>query len=392
MPTWFSDAIYGFWNISDDLDDAVVCWIKLGNSNGAIGSISYKPWVMFYIPLVIIYGTCLAILVYAYLRLKRGIPRTILHRMKALVTNAINITIYLSYWFVLGLAYGFTYVALDNHDTGTAIFLFDGLLYLISAKGFSSVLVLVTLMNTDIGDPVENDQKHSERLDLNSALRQEVLHFATLGIRCAARVTKKHIDEKAANSRSANESTDLSQHSSDMSDQETTLRFDFGTEENTLADVLSIVFFIKLVFGMRYEVQKLNSIMRQTSKTFAPQSVGVLSTVANVSPMHQGNPSRFSQRKSRLSSKTRASETSPEIDDDNKPISQDMGPSGIALSPIGSSTDGSDHNESRNHSVNLLSEIDEEEEFISRAIDEPKTTLTWSQLFRNTFSGTTAPS
>lgn len=335
IPTFVAKSMYGFWFISTEVDNIAICWIKLGTeqdgNNGSLNNISWKPWVMLYIPLIVIYAICAGILVYAYYRLKRGIPRTIVHRMKALITNSINISIYLLYWFFVAGFYGGSYLALGNNDNTSAKLLYSFLLYLISAKGFASILVWITIINVEIGK--SSMDSTTERLDLNSALRQEVLHFATLGIRCSAKEAAIPSDLK----------------------HETVLKLNInGTEENALADELTAWFFTKLVFGFRAEVQRINLMVRQTSRVFTVPT-GNPSSAANIPAIYpEPDPERISQRPTIQSGSRQSSDISSDPGRDaTRAIS-----SGIAMNPISISSNSTGSIGSRSPSVCVDGEED----------------------------------
>lgn len=90
------DRIFGFWFVNPNESDSAVCWIKVDRN-----SLSLPIWVLFFIPLLFIYSVCSVSLVLAYARLRRGISRTFLPRMKLLVTNTANVIVLILYWFVL---------------------------------------------------------------------------------------------------------------------------------------------------------------------------------------------------------------------------------------------------------------------------------------------------
>lgn len=174
--------IYGFWFIDTRVDDTAICWIRLHKiNNPQANDITPFPFIMFYIPISCIYFFSLCVLVTAYQRLRHGISQTILHRMRALVSNAINVSLYMAYWLVLGISYGLAFKLADPYYAG---WMFKLLLFMISSKGVSGVFVWIFTVDVQFG---KGEGYVEERVDLNSALRQEVLHSATAGIRhCAA--------------------------------------------------------------------------------------------------------------------------------------------------------------------------------------------------------------
>lgn len=116
----------------------------------------------------------------AYRRLRHGISSTIIHRMKALVINGINVLVYMAYWglllFLLSLA--FLLASPSSEKWAERV-----LLFLISAKGASAVVVWILTTEVQFEPQRGNED---ERVDLNGALRQELLYFATTGIRTCA--------------------------------------------------------------------------------------------------------------------------------------------------------------------------------------------------------------
>jgi hypothetical protein len=152
-------------------------------------------WIywMFYMPLAVVYITAIASLYVGYRQLRHGISSTVIHRMKALVTNALNVIIYLLYWTVLGFCLLLSFVLIEGP---TADFFFSLTLFVIAAKGVSALIVRILTVGISFVDDTQQKNKLSssseanigsdadvEEFDLNRALRQELLYFATTGIR-----------------------------------------------------------------------------------------------------------------------------------------------------------------------------------------------------------------
>lgn len=171
----------GFWYLDSDVDDTAICWIKFTH-NSRLFDINYRPWILLYIPLCVVYIFSLYVMINAYSHLSKGISKTFQHRVKVLVQNSINIGIYLGYWAVLLTMYIFSYIFSDTHADASRWF-WRLLLFGISSKGFADLLVFIMVSDSNSNDSISG----KEALDLNSALRQEVLFFATTGIReCAS--------------------------------------------------------------------------------------------------------------------------------------------------------------------------------------------------------------
>ena len=86
-----SQNLHGFWYVTTEVDNNVFCWVK---NYRTTGNINYRPWVMFYIPLMIVYIYAIIALHTAFKKLQIGISKTFQHRIKVLILNSINITVY----------------------------------------------------------------------------------------------------------------------------------------------------------------------------------------------------------------------------------------------------------------------------------------------------------
>ncbi len=197
-------AVYGFWYIGDN-HEYHICWIRSsddpkgsGSASTAISQVSseyygidphrqlsystagdefkWRPWVFLYFPILLVYVYSLTVIYLAYQRLKTGIPNTYIHRLRILIINSVNVIICLCYWAVAGSLVTATFFS----ESGTAKTLFTLIMYMISSKGFSSLTVWLLVNKAEVS---LNSRFDSQRIDLNSALRQEVLLFATHGIR-----------------------------------------------------------------------------------------------------------------------------------------------------------------------------------------------------------------
>ena len=124
------------------------------------------------------------------MRLRRGITRSFLPRMRLLIVNMANVMIITFYWTILIAFYTWTFFSNnDNEEDGE---LSNNMLsFVLASKGFSSLLVLIvtsmdsssTVWATLVGNDIP--------VDVNVALREEVLAFATAGIRASARAARK---------------------------------------------------------------------------------------------------------------------------------------------------------------------------------------------------------
>jgi hypothetical protein len=176
------DGMAGFWYVEEDVDHVAICWVQQEQSSS--GSLNYKTFIFVYIPLCIVYVYAVRVIWGAYGNLKKGISKTFQHRVKVLLLNSINIGIYILYWFVLFVFYFWAY-ALATSKPHVSLGFWKLLWFFLSSKGFADLLVFIFISD----DEVKSDDE-TTAVDFNAALRQEVLHYATTGIReCANRAT-----------------------------------------------------------------------------------------------------------------------------------------------------------------------------------------------------------
>lgn len=171
--------VHGFWYVDENVDTTAICWIKSSYN----GQVNYRTWVFLYIPLIVVYMYCIRVLSGAYSHLRKGISKTFQHRVRVLVMNSINIGVYMAYWAVLLGIYFLTFIFAPS-STIISRWCWRLVMFIISSKGFADLLVFILVSDTD----VSSKSGDLESFNVNSALRQEVLHYATTGIReCAAR-------------------------------------------------------------------------------------------------------------------------------------------------------------------------------------------------------------
>ena len=183
IPTGLIDTIGGFWYVADRKDGSVIssetfCWLQIEPSKYNTQVLSWKPWVMFYVPLVLSYFFSMSVLYSAFRRLKTGVTFTFIHRLKVLFINSINMSTHILYWTVLLSLYITVFLVADTGDKSKT--LFNILLFVIPAKGASAILVWVLVTSIEFG-------KDADSIDLNTVLREEVLLYASEGIRKTCR-------------------------------------------------------------------------------------------------------------------------------------------------------------------------------------------------------------
>jgi hypothetical protein len=158
---------YGFWFVNRNSEDIAVCWINTSTLDSPV-------WGMFIVPLLLVYIVCCFSLYAAYLRLKLGITRTFLPRIKILITNTANDFILIIYWLLVLILFALAY-ATQNPDLDRIV------MFLLASKGLSALFVYIIVK--DINVKLSNE----ETVEANKALREEVLNFATAGIRSSTR-------------------------------------------------------------------------------------------------------------------------------------------------------------------------------------------------------------
>eukprot|EP01035_Chromulina_nebulosa_P017917 gene17917-23537_t len=143
-------------------------------------------------------------------------------------------------------------------------------------------------------DKINNNE---ERLDLNNALRQEILHFATTGIRCSAKESESiKSSQSTTNIRISQDSTPIVSNRNPTSNG--TLNIDGTTINNNLTnsehDQITLWFFIRLVFGFRREVMAINNMVLNTSRNYSIGSTVHIIKRQSVEPNALSNPSNLS--------------------------------------------------------------------------------------------------
>lgn len=236
------DRIFGFWFVNPNSTDSAVCWIKVDRN-----SLSMPIWVLFFIPLLVIYSVCCVSLVMAYARLRRGISRTFLPRMKLLVTNTANVIVLILYWFVLVFFYSWAFFT--RYDTYNH-YLSNILMFIFASKGFSSLVVWIFI--TDAHPSVATLKNSSsvpggggeeeDVVDANKALREEVLNFATAGIRSAARGGDKVTKDRREITRLPLAQT-------------------VGSSSKSRKQLITPYFFIRFILGQQEEVQAVETMV-----------------------------------------------------------------------------------------------------------------------------------
>lgn len=264
VPKW--QEIYGFWYINPNIDDSANCWIKITWNNYA-----WPIWVYFFVPLLLIYMVCLSSLIVAYMRLRRGVTRSFLPRMRLLIMNTVNLVVHMLYWAVFVLFYAWTFWTKSQFKSGASQPTNNIIYFVMGSKGCSALLVwILTANNSHLGLTTQkeksDDENISETIDANKALREEVLSFATAGIRSSARAGAKLTPDRKMITRRPQ------QHES--------------TGSEAFRELINPGFFLRFILGYTDELRELEELVankqRSVNETFMRQTVTVSSTSASV--------------------------------------------------------------------------------------------------------------
>eukprot|EP00599_Poterioochromonas_sp_BG-1_P003773 CAMPEP_0173153928 /NCGR_PEP_ID=MMETSP1105-20130129/13163_1 /TAXON_ID=2985 /ORGANISM="Ochromonas sp., Strain BG-1" /LENGTH=797 /DNA_ID=CAMNT_0014069979 /DNA_START=811 /DNA_END=3207 /DNA_ORIENTATION=+ len=260
-------SIYGFWYVSEDHDQSAICWLKITNVN----RLGEPLWFLFIMPLLFVYVFCLLTLFIAYIRLQRGLTRSFLPRLRLLVANTANVFVLSLFWSMFFLLYA--WVFFTRHGTYYNETLFDLLTFSIGSKGFASYIVWVFVTDANAFGKTEQE---AETIDANKSLREEVLSFATAGIRSTAREGSKLTAE-------------------------TTLlvRRPIHVPQASKKSLITPFFFVRFMMGETAEVAAIRQMVAQTRRASNPYSRG--STAPSEPSLSEGGGSRLSQRPTVLS-------------------------------------------------------------------------------------------
>jgi hypothetical protein len=177
--------VYGFWYVNYHIEDSNICWLRTGHDK-----LGFSVWALFLVPLAVIYVIGLISLVVAYTRLRKGLTRTFLPKMKLLVTNTINVLVLAMFWGIFLILYASAF--LSRHENNYTL---NSLLYFtLASKGFSCLFVWIFVSDYNLN---LLSSQQDEAVDANVALREEVLTFATAGIRSSARTGALATEDKA---------------------------------------------------------------------------------------------------------------------------------------------------------------------------------------------------
>jgi hypothetical protein len=255
------ESVYGFFYVSNEINDQAFCWLKIQSEN----ELGPPMTIFFFVPLNVVYFINVFALIIAYTRLRKGLNRSFLPRLKILVSGAVHVFVLILFWFFFFLTYGWAFYNRDNRTYNGGMFACVNCI--MASKGFS---VFITWILTTNKQTLKNLDGEEEKIEDNVALREEVLTFATAGIRSTARAGPTVSAEKqvlvrrpqtASRPSAMRRSTDPS--SVDSKDNSTT--------------VVTPYFFLKFMLGQAEEFTAIEALVsnkrRSVDDNFQRQTV-----------------------------------------------------------------------------------------------------------------------
>lgn len=244
---------YGNWYLSSQVS---FCWLNNSLSYSE-DKWNYRTFVYVYVPITVMYLYAFRQLTISYFRLKNGISKTFKHRIGLLLHNAISVVVSVMYWAVLLTLY-------------LSVYYFPGstlsklILFLLGAKGFPDFLVLFLVNRSNRASAADTSdieaklrgidgsvptppEENVTGQNIEAALRDEVLRFATTGIRIVCSRCDMPLHNKSGN-------------------------VEVYIFQN---DSLNVWFFLRLIFGSRTILAMINVMVNsKASKNVAYTSVG----------------------------------------------------------------------------------------------------------------------
>lgn len=158
------EAVYGFFYVAYNLDDQAFCWLKIQSEN-VLGP---PMTIFFFVPLNVIYVVNLLALLLAFNRLRKGLNRSFLPRLKMLVSSSITVLVLILYWLLFFVTYGWAFY--NRRNTTYEGGLVSVLTCLMASKGFSCLITWILTTNSLNLKNLDGDE---EKLEENVALREE---------------------------------------------------------------------------------------------------------------------------------------------------------------------------------------------------------------------------
>lgn len=169
--------------------DMQLCWTKTSSS----GLFNYINWLTFFIPTLCYYFFSIGTMVYAGLRLKKGLQETFATRQVVLFNGIRYVAGFCVYWTFAGIIYGVIMLRSQNGDQTPGesnLPLYATFAVTIAFRGLVDVVVWVYNQKVFLvyqkwwrGEPHDDPADIGMmNTDINRALRREVLIFSTTGI------------------------------------------------------------------------------------------------------------------------------------------------------------------------------------------------------------------
>jgi hypothetical protein len=230
--------------------------------------------IFFFVPLNVVYGINLLALFIAYSRLRKGLNRSFLPRLKILVSSAVHVFVLMLFWFFFLMTYAWAFYNRANRTYNGGMFAMVNCI--IASKGVSC---FVTWILTTHDQNMKNFVGEEGKVEDNIALREEVLNFATAGIRSTARAGPTVTPDKVVLVR----------------------RPQMSSADSQSNNVVTPYFFLKFMLGESHEFATIENIIsnkrRSVDDHFVRQTVSNQSLAQAQAPRPSSDASaRFSQR------------------------------------------------------------------------------------------------
>jgi hypothetical protein len=120
LPLGIVENLYGYWYIDEDIDNSAICWMKSHDTFAPDSQYDYI-WYMFLLPVLFVYFFAIVVMFVAFYRLQRGMSETLLHKMKALVINTVNVAVFIMFWTFWSIFYGLSLTLSSNAGGGWTV-------------------------------------------------------------------------------------------------------------------------------------------------------------------------------------------------------------------------------------------------------------------------------
>ena len=171
MNTTVDDGLDCRWH--DDYVEDDVCWIHRRFTN------SHRYHFAVYIPLFVVIVSVIYVMFEVYRHLANGMARNFRSRAEMLLWNLVNLGIYILYWLISSVLFAVA-IRLEVRDRqAMSKEMWRLLWFFVSSRGYADLVVLICISH---GYALKSVDKPSV-VNYKSLLREQVLHYATTGIR-----------------------------------------------------------------------------------------------------------------------------------------------------------------------------------------------------------------